>query len=54
MLELAALALAGLLGGAALGSRRNGAPVALTWVFLLLAAVALGLAVVLLVTGATS
>jgi hypothetical protein len=50
VLELMVLGVAGLLAGAALGSRKNGAPMALTIVFLLLAAVAAVLAVALLLS----
>jgi hypothetical protein len=48
MLQLLVLAVAGLLAGAALGARRNGAPRALVVAFLLLAGVAAVLAVALL------
>jgi hypothetical protein len=49
VLQLLILAIAGLLAGAALGSRKNGAPMALTVIFVLLAAVAAMLAVILLI-----
>ncbi len=48
MLQLVILALAGLLAGAALGARRNGAPSALVFAFIALAAVAAALAIALL------
>lgn len=54
MLELIVLAIAGLLAGAALGARKNGAPAALTVIFLLLCAVALVLAAVLLISQRTT
>jgi hypothetical protein len=49
VLQLLVLAVAGLLGGAALGARKNGAPLALVAAFLALAVVAAVLAVVMLV-----
>ncbi len=50
MLQLLVLGLAGLLAGAALGARKNGAPRWVAGLFLVLAAAALVVAVVLLVT----